>query len=98
MTYDSDEDLGDQSIGLFNGLCTVVSERDDTLLCTYEIYLFTSGPYEMGGFVVNGPVQGPENKCIVTGAEFDFSGYVGGSMTTLQDPEKPILYAYLSLN
>jgi hypothetical protein len=95
---DTDEAFGDHPIGIFKGFCTVVSEREDAMFCTYEIYLYTTGIHEMGVVIVSGPVQGPENTGIVTGADFDFRGYDGGSMTTLQDPENPILYAYLSLN
>jgi hypothetical protein len=98
LVNNAEEAFGDRPIGVFKGFCTVVSVQEDALFCTYEIYLYTSGPHEMGAVIVSGPIQGPENKSIVTGAEFDFGGYDGGSMTTLQDPENPILYAYLSLN
>lgn len=42
-------------------------------------------------------MQGVENTAIVTGSEYDFAPYSSGSLTTLLDPELPILYAYLSL-
>lgn len=84
-------------IGLFKGFCTMTSKMNDELLCTYEIYLTTSGENGVAGIIVNGPVGGPENTMMVTGAEYDFATYRGGSLTTLQDPELPVLFAYLSM-
>jgi hypothetical protein len=92
-TYDGTND----PIGLFKGFCTMTSKINDELICTYEIYLTTAGEYGVAGIVVNGPVGGPENIMMVTGAEYDFSTYRGGSLTTLQDPELPVLFAYLSM-
>ena len=67
----------------------------EALLCTYEIYIFTDGHYELAGIIVNGLVEGIESVQVVTGAEYDFEEYSSGMLTTLQDPEQPIMYAYL---
>jgi hypothetical protein len=94
------KDMGSDApppIGIFKGFCTVVSPLRSELLCSYEIYLSTSGPNGVGGIIANGLMQGVENTAIVTGSEYDFAPYSSGSLTTLLDPELPILYAYLSL-
>lgn len=94
-------DFGEEPIGLFKGFCTVVSDERGELLCTYEIYLMTNGDAGLGGVIVTGPVAGLETgrefESIVTGAEFDFSMFSTGFLTTVQDPQKPILFAFLSL-
>ena len=67
------------------------------MLCTYEIYLYSDGDYEVAGVIVNGSVEGRQSNYVVTGAEYNFEHYSGGSLTTLEDPEVALLYAYLSL-
>lgn len=94
-------DFGGDPIGLFKGFCTVVSDINGELLCNYEIYIYANGPAGVGGVIVTGPVAGLETgkefQSIVTGAEFDFSQFNTGFLTTVQDPQKPILYSFLSL-
>ena len=93
--YTGGNPFGDTPIGLFTGVCTVTSL--DQFLCKYEIYLYTDGNYGLGGMIVNGPVEGLESEQLVTGIEYDLEDYDGGIMTSVQDPELPILYAILSL-
>jgi hypothetical protein len=96
-TYSSDNPVGDQPIGIFFGICTVTNTVYGEMLCTYEIYLYTDGANEIGGLIVNGPVESPLSTNLVTGAEYDFERYSGGIMTTLEDPELPILYVSVEL-
>jgi hypothetical protein len=97
----SGRDFGDDPIGIFKGFCTVVSDVNGELLCTYEIFITANGENGLGGVIVTGPVAGLETgreyESIVTGAEFDFSIFNTGFLTTVQDPTKPVLYAFLSL-
>lgn len=94
-------DFGGDPIGVFKGICTVVSDLNGELLCTYEIYISSKGPNGLGGVIATGPIAGLETgqefESIVTGAEFDFSAFNTGSLKTVQDPKKPILYSFLSL-
>ena len=94
-------DFGGDPIGVFKGVCTVVSDRNGQLLCTYEIYISSKGPNGVGGIIATGPIAGlrpgDEFESIVTGAEFDFSAFNTGSLKTVQDDKKPILYSFLSL-
>lgn len=95
-------DFGGDPIGMFKGFCTVVSNLNGELLCTYEIYISADGDSGLGGVIATGPVGGLETgqefKSIVTGAEFDFSVFNNGYLTTVQDPQKPILYSFLSFS
>ncbi len=95
-------DFSGDPIGIFKGFCTVVSNLNGELLCTYEIYISADGENGLGGVIATGPVAGLESgqefKSIVTGAEFDFSVFNGGYLTTVQDPQKPILYSFLSFS
>jgi hypothetical protein len=75
----------------------VTNREDGEMLCKYEIYLDSDGAYNMAGLIVNGPVESPISTNIVTGAEYDFERYSGGTMTTLEDPDLPILYVYVEL-
>lgn len=97
----SGRDFGGDPIGMFKGFCTVVSDTKGELLCTYEIYIYANGDSGLGGVIVTGPVAGLETgrefESVVTGAEFDFSVFNTGFLTTVQDPQKPILYSFLSL-
>lgn len=102
-TADSLDFSEESSIGGFTGFCSVVSDIKGELLCTYEIFLDTPfGQVGVGIFVVTGPVAGLETgvefESVVTGAEFDFIDFSKGVMTTIQDAEKPVLYASLSLS
>lgn len=94
-------DFGGDPIGIFKGVCTVVSDLNGGLLCTYEIYLTSKGANGLGGVIATGPIAGldagQEFESIITGAEFDFSAFNSGSLKTVQDPKKPILYSFLSL-
>lgn len=94
-------DFGGDPIGVFKGVCTVVSDLKGELLCTYEIYISSKGANGLGGVIATGPIAGlqtgHEFESIVTGAEFDFSAFNTGSLKTVQDPKKPILYSFLSL-
>jgi hypothetical protein len=89
-------DKGD-AIGVFKGHCTVVSEVRDELLCAYEIGFITNGDNGIGGVIAKGHVSGAQGVAIVTGAEYDFEQFSGGSLTTLQDPDRQLLFAYLDL-
>jgi hypothetical protein len=92
-----DRSWGDEPIGLFNGVCTVVSE-DPELLCKYDLHLYTQGPNQYAGVIVSTPITASnEDVGVVTGTSFDFGAFHGGSLTTFEDHEEPILYAYLSL-
>jgi hypothetical protein len=97
----SGRSFGGDPIGIFKGVCTVVSNINGELLCTYEIYIFANGDSGLGGVIVTGPVAGLETgrefESIVTGAEFDFSVFNTGFLTTVQDPQKPVLSSCLSL-
>lgn len=97
----SGRDFGGDPIGIFKGICTVVSDLNGELLCTYEIFLYANGEIGIGGVIVTGPVAGLETgktfESVVTGAEFDFAPFNTGFLTTVQDPQKPILYSFLSL-
>jgi hypothetical protein len=73
----------------------MISEVSGSLMCSYEIVLTQN---QTGVIITTGKVvMGEENKAIVTGAEFDFAGYNGGVLTTMQDEDKPVFYAHLSL-
>ena len=95
-------DFDGPPIGIFRGICTIVSEINGDLLCTYEITIQTIGSNGLGGVTVTGPAAGLESgvefMAIVTGTGFDFDDYNTGSFTTVQDPVKPILFAYLNLH
>ena len=94
---DNNGGIGRDIIGLFTGICTVTSNTDNNMLCKYEIYLYTQGIYNVAGILVNTPIEGTESTGVVTGSEYDFEEYDGGILRTLQDPQLPILYAYLSM-
>lgn len=96
-TFTKTNTSGQQPIGMFYGKCVVTDMQYGVLLCTYEIYLYTSGDYEIGGLIVNGPVESPTSSNLVTGAEYDFEDFSSGVMTTLEDPEVPILYTHIAL-
>ena len=72
----------------------MISKKADSLICTYQITLTQN---QTGVIITTGKVTGAENEALVTGAAFDFAGYNGGVLTTIQDSEKPIMYSYLSL-
>jgi hypothetical protein len=101
-TTSGSRDYGEDPIGLFKGFCTVVSEIYGELLCTYEIYINANGEAGLGGVIVTGPVAsldtGVEFESIVTGAQFDFAVFNTGVLRTVQDAERPILFANLSLS
>jgi hypothetical protein len=86
--------------GSFVALCTGVTTNDD-LLCTYEIILRVAKAGDtssgVGVLVATGPNYYEENDMIVTGTEFDFAKYNGGTLVTEEDPVQPYLYATLYL-
>ena len=84
-------------LGMFTGICVVTQSSPVGYLCTYEIYFNSNGIYSsLAGIIVNGAVNGPTADCVVTGAEYDFEDYSTGTLTTLEDPALPLLYAYLA--
>ena len=87
---------------MFKAFCTVVSDLNGDLLCQYEIYLYTPGRNGVGGVLVTGPVAGLQSErshtALVTGAEFDFDQFDSGTLTTVQDAHKPILFATLTFH
>jgi len=105
--------MSDLPIGNFVSLCTGISSSDDLMLmCTYEIVLgtmthknrngnpirgFSDSVDGVGAFVANGPNYLGENQMIVTGTEFDFSKFTGGTLVTQADLHNPYLYADLYL-
>lgn len=58
----------------------------------------TSSIAGVAAFVANGPNSASENYMIVTGTEFEFSGYSSGTMVTTEDLVNPYLYADLYLS
>lgn len=50
-----------------------------------------------GVIITSGKFTGVEDKAIVTGAELDFAEYTGGVLTTIQDPDLPVMYSHLLL-
>mmetsp|Transcript_9253 Transcript_9253/g.19410 ORF Transcript_9253/g.19410 Transcript_9253/m.19410 type:complete len:290 (-) Transcript_9253:142-1011(-) len=97
--------------GSFVTLCTGISSSGD-LMCTYEIVLgilthknkngnpvrgTSSSVSGVGAIVANGPNYMSENQMIVTGTEFEFSEYKGGTLITQEDLVNPYLYADLYL-
>lgn len=98
----SGRDFSGDAIGIFKAFCTVVSDVNGDLLCSYEIFLYTSGSNGVGGVLVTGPVAGLQSErshtALVTGAEFDFAKFDSGTLTTVQDKDKPILFATLTFH
>ena len=99
------EGVGDKVIsqvpsGNFVALCTGVTTKDD-LLCTYEIVLKVAKEHEtssgVGVLTAHGVNYYEENDMVVTGTEFDFAKYHGGTLVTVEDPVQPYLYATLYL-
>lgn len=103
--------MSDVPVGSFVTLCTGISFGDD-LMCTYEIVIGmmthknrngnpirgTAGQIDgVGAFVANGPNVLGENKMIVTGTEFNFARFKGGTLVTTEDLVNPYLYADLYL-
>lgn len=74
----------------------MVSELKGELLCNYEILLNSNGSAGVAGIIVTGPVSGIETGTefvsTVTAAEFDFASYTSGSLVTVQDETRPILF------
>ena len=109
---DYEDDLMDDTpVGTFVTLCTGISFGND-LFCTYEIVLgmmthkdrngnpargYAGSISSVGAFVANGPNVLGENQMIVTGTEFGFSDYKGGTLITTEDLVNPYLYADLYL-
>jgi hypothetical protein len=104
--------ISDIPVGNFVSLCTGISSENDDLMCTYEIVLgtmthknrngnpirgFADSVDGVGAFVANGPNFLGENQMIVTGTEFDFSTFTGGTLVTQEDLVNPYLYADLYL-
>jgi len=103
--------MSDVPVGNFVTLCTGISSGDD-LMCTYEIVLgmmthknrngnpvrgFASSVTGVGAIVANGPNYLGENQMIITGTEFEFSRFKGGTLVTTEDLVNPYLYADLYL-
>jgi hypothetical protein len=95
-----DKYVSDVPSGSFVAICTGVTSNDD-LLCTYEIILRLAKADDtasgVGVLVATGPNYYEENDMIVTGTEFDFAKYVGGTLVTVEDTVQPYLYATLYL-
>jgi hypothetical protein len=93
--------ISDTSVGSFVTLCTGINAQDD-LLCKYEIVIGglqkdLSDATGIGAFIANGPNYQSENYMIITGTEFEFSKYSGGTLVTTEDLVNPYLYADLYL-
>jgi hypothetical protein len=93
--------ISDTSVGSFVTLCTGINAEDD-LLCKYEIVIGglqkdLSDATGIGAFIANGPNYQSENYMIITGTEFEFSKYNGGTLVTTEDLVNPYLYADLYL-
>lgn len=103
--------MNDVPVGSFVTLCTGISSGDD-LMCTYEIVLemmthkdqngnprrgFVNSVDGVAAVVANGPNYMGENQMIVTGTEFGFSEFTGGTLITTEDLVNPYLYADLYL-
>ncbi|KAG7338919.1 hypothetical protein IV203_034589 [Nitzschia inconspicua] len=87
--------------GSFAALCTGVAPNEE-LLCTYEIVLRVAKGDDassagVGVLVATGPNYYEEDEMVVTGTEFDFAKYKGGTLITVADPVEPYLYATLYL-
>ncbi len=106
-----DDLMSDIPVGSFVTLCTGISFGGD-LMCTYEIVLgkmthknkngnpepgMAASVNGIGAFIANGPNAIGENQMIVTGTEFGFSEYKGGTIITTEDLINPYLYADLYL-
>ncbi|OEU19113.1 hypothetical protein FRACYDRAFT_237406 [Fragilariopsis cylindrus CCMP1102] len=93
--------ISDTSVGSFVTLCTGINAQDD-LLCKYEIVIGglqkdSSDATGIGALIANGPNYQSENYMIITGTEFEFSKYSGGTLVTTEDLVNPYLYADLYL-
>jgi hypothetical protein len=95
-----DKVMSEVPSGNFVALCTGVTANDD-LLCTYEIVLKVAKEVEtssgVGVVTAHGVNYYEENDMVVTGTEFDFAKYHGGTLVTVEDPVQPYLYATLYL-
>ena len=106
-----DDLISDTPVGSFVTLCTGIS-FDGDLMCTYEIVLgmmthkdnngnpepgMAGSVKGIGALVANGPNTMGENQMVVTGTEFGFSEYKGGTLITTEDLVEAWLYADLYL-